>query len=183
MYPAFMNPRVFFAHRQGFAELTRPHLSFMKLCKSRRARLSRWRKFSGLISQELRPDGVTNVQNLAKDVHQALSAIQAEQHARRTADLSLFDEEPNVNWNARLVRKILVRRVVQPMRVTAECESFGLQATTLHIQDVVDGDTVQPCSKAASALEGHKSGQRLDEDFLGRILRVMRVCDIRRVTL
>ena len=24
--------------------------------------------------------------------------------------------------------------------------------------------------------EGHESGQRLDEDFLGRILRVMRVC-------
>src|SRR5882724_11574576 len=45
-----MKPRVFLAHRQGFAWFTSPHLSFMKLRKSRRARARRCRKLSGVIS-------------------------------------------------------------------------------------------------------------------------------------
>src|SRR6201998_987965 len=45
-----MKPRVFLAHRQGFAWFTSPHLSFIKLRKSRRAGARRCRKLSGVIS-------------------------------------------------------------------------------------------------------------------------------------
>src|SRR5258706_15852801 len=45
-----MKPRVFLAHRQGFAWFTSPHLPFIKLRRSRRARARRCRKLSGVIS-------------------------------------------------------------------------------------------------------------------------------------
>src|SRR2546428_10346087 len=54
-YPAWMKPRVFFSQRQGLAGSTSPHLSFMKLCRSRRARARRWRKLSRLISSSSAP--------------------------------------------------------------------------------------------------------------------------------
>jgi hypothetical protein len=60
-----MKPRVFLAQRQGFDRFTSPQRSFMKLCRSRRARASRWRKFSRLTLSSSAPDGISHFEGAA----------------------------------------------------------------------------------------------------------------------
>src|ERR1700704_3396929 len=38
---------------------------------------------------------------------------------------------------------------------------------------MVDGDAIEPGAKAAASLERRQAGQRLDDDFLCRVLRVL----------
>src|SRR5256885_11192495 len=55
-YTTLFRSRVFFGHRHGLLLFTRPHWLFMKLCRSRRARVKHCRKFSGVISRTSAPD-------------------------------------------------------------------------------------------------------------------------------
>ena len=61
-----MKTCVFFAQRQGLDGFTSPHLSFMKLCKSRRARDRRCRKMSRLIASSSAPTVSDQAEDLAE---------------------------------------------------------------------------------------------------------------------
>src|SRR6266446_4830322 len=84
-WPACIKPRVFLAHRQGFAWFTSPHLSFMKLRRSRRARARRWRKLLGVISKSC-GNGVAYTEDGTEDKGQALLAVKAKKHSGSTGD-------------------------------------------------------------------------------------------------
>ena len=45
-------------------------------------------------------------------------------------------------------------------------------AAALHIEDMVDHDTIEPSAKLAVALETAEPGDQLDEDFLGDFLGI-----------
>src|SRR6266404_8806167 len=49
--------------------------------------------------QDLGADGIADAENLAERENEALFAIQAKQHAHRTAVLGFFDQDRQFNWN------------------------------------------------------------------------------------
>src|SRR6201981_217455 len=82
-WPACMKPRVFLAHRQGFPWFTSPHLSFMKLRKSRRHGQA-LAKVVGSDLQGLSGNGVPYHEGGTEDKGQSLLAVKAKKHPRST---------------------------------------------------------------------------------------------------
>src|SRR3989441_12418877 len=171
-YPASMNPRVFFAHRQGLARFTSPHLSFMKLCRSRRARASRCLKFSRLISRSSAPIVSLTSKISPRMLGQALLAVETEQHPGGAADSRFIDEQSYVDRNGALIRRVEVGSGIECVGVTPERQSFRFTATAFDVQDMVDHDAIEPCPKATAPLERRESRKSFDQDLLRGILGV-----------
>ena len=55
--------------------------------------------------------------------------------------------------------------------------SVGSRRPPAWVQHVVHDDPVEPGSEAAATLERREAGERLDEDFLGRVLGVLGVTE------
>src|SRR5439155_19839560 len=83
--------------------------------------------------------------------------------------------QANIDRDAGLVGRIEVGGLVQSMRVTAECQGLRLQPSALHVQDVVDDDPVEPGPETAAPFERREPRDRLDQDFLRRVLGVLRM--------
>src|ERR1700757_803348 len=88
-----MKPRVFLAHRHGFAWFTSPHLSFIKLPKSRRARSQALSKVVWSDLQHLSSNGVAYLEDRTEDKGQALLTIKAKKHSQGAGEHLLGHEQ------------------------------------------------------------------------------------------
>jgi hypothetical protein len=124
--------------------------------------------------QELGADPVGDAEDGAQDVHEPLLAIEAEQHARRTTDARLVNEQLHIHARGARVRHVGVGRTVQAATVLLERPLDFLRASALHVEDVIHDDAVEPRAKAASFLERRQPGDELDQDLLGCVFGILR---------
>jgi GNAT superfamily N-acetyltransferase len=110
---------------------------------------------------------------LSEDEDQALLPIQARQQGRRAPNARLRDEELHVGRNRPRVRGFRVWSVVEVPAVPCEGELPRLSAATFHIQEVGDGDAVEPGAQAAASVERRESCEELYQDLLWLAERVL----------
>src|SRR5262249_8753035 len=125
--------------------------------------------------QEFGADRVADPEDVAKDIGQALLSIETQQHARGAADPRFVDENPEVRGNAAWIRETQIRRRIETVRVAVEACRGWFGAPAFHGEHVVDDDTIEPGPEATPTLERREPGERLDQDFLGRVLGVLRM--------
>ena len=125
--------------------------------------------------QQLGAHRIRHAEDLAEDVDHALLAVEAQQHAGRAPEPRLVHQQADVRGHGALIRRVQVRRGVEPVRVAGERQRRKLAAAALHVQDVVDGDPVEPRSEAAPPLERGQPGEGLDQDLLRGVLGVLRL--------
>src|SRR2546425_10014529 len=122
--------------------------------------------------EELGADRVADLEDLTKDVGQALLAVETEQHPGSAADSRFIDEQSYVDRNGALIRRVEVGSGIECVGVTPERQSFRFTATAFDVQDMVDHDAIEPCPKATAPLERRESRKSFDQDLLRGILGV-----------
>ena len=107
----------------------------------------------------------------------SLLAVQTEEHPHRAAVFGLFDQDRQVNRYAARVGQVEIGCAVDGRPVIGKRRHVRLPATTLHVEDVVGGDAVEPGAKAAFAFERAQLRDDLDEHLLGDLLGVLGLKD------
>src|SRR5262245_34528587 len=138
---------------------------------------------AGAHLQHLAADRVAGAEDRAEGKDQSLLAVQAEQHAHRAAVLGLLDQQRQCHRHGFRIGQVEIRRAINGGPVIGEGRHPALRAAPLHVEDVVDGDAVEPGAEAALPLERAEPGDDLDQHLLGDLLGVVRVehhadCDV-----
>jgi hypothetical protein len=102
--------------------------------------------------------------------------IEALEHPERTADLYLFDEQRPLGISCPLRRQPLDQVLAETLKI----QVHAFDGALLHVEDVVDGDAVDPRREFAPEVELRQSGDPSNQDFLCGILRISRFHSMRR---
>ena len=117
-----------------------------------------------------RADLIVDPENLSQDEYQPLPPVEAQQGSHGATDLGLFDEDLNWNRNGSRVRQVEVGYPLQAARGIVE--RANRHRSLLDIQNVIDGDAIQPRAKLGVAAERGQGLEGFEQHFLRGILRV-----------
>lgn len=134
-------------------------------------------KIIGRHLHDFAADRVADADDFPQREDQSLATIKTKQHSGRAGDFGLFDQERNVHRYTLWVGQVEVGCAVNRIRVTGESVRRGLPAAALHVQDMIDGNPVEPRAELAFLLKGAESSDGLDEYFLGHLLGIVRLKD------
>src|SRR5688500_12953147 len=97
--------------------------------------------------------------------------IETLEHPERTADLYLLDEQRplGISWPVR--RQPLGEVLAEALKIQVHAFDRAL----LHVEDVVDGDAVDPRLESAAEVELRQSRDRSNHDVLRGILRILTI--------
>jgi hypothetical protein len=160
-YPASMKPRVFFAHRQGLARFTSPALVIHEAVQIAPCSSEALPEVLTTDVQELGADHVTDLEDVAQDVGEALPAVETEEHSSGARESGLGDQQSCVDGERAVVRRVEVGGGIESMAVAPEGQGLGFTPAALRVQDMVDHDAIEPGPKAAAPFERRQSGEAL----------------------
>jgi hypothetical protein len=93
------------------------------------------------------------------------------EHPERTADLHLLDKQRplGISWPVR--RQPLGQVLAEALKI----QVHAFDGALLHVEDVVDGDAVDPRFESAAEVELRQSRDRSNQDLLCGILRILTI--------
>jgi hypothetical protein len=97
--------------------------------------------------------------------------IKTLEHAERAANLHFLDEKGSLGISRPIRRQALDQVIGEPLKVQVHVFDGAL----LHIEDVVDGDAINPRLEFAAEVELRQSRDGSNQDFLRGILRILTI--------
>src|ERR1051326_4136773 len=132
-------------------------------------------KVLGRHFQNLSPGGICRAENLAEREDQPLLAIQTKQHAHRAAVLGFLHQNRQINGYTFPIRQVEIRRALDGGAVIRERRDLCLGAPTLHVENMVGDNAIEPGAELAFALERAELRDDLDQHLLGDFFGVLRL--------
>src|SRR4029453_6425533 len=97
--------------------------------------------------------------------------IKTLEHTERAADLHFLDEKGMLGISWPLRRQALDQVGGEPLKV----QVHALDGALLHIEDVIDGDAIDPGLELAAEIELRQARDGAHQDFLCGILRILTI--------
>ena len=111
------------------------------------------------------------VENLADDVRQPVWPVQALQHAERASNLHFLGQQRSLGVRGPVRREAFGEIVGEAFKGQVQ----ALDGALLHVEDVVDGDPVDPRLELAAKVELRQPSDCANQDLLRRVLRILSI--------